>query len=79
MFLCAAAVSHRPGQGLLGSLIFPRHMVRLILAGCETWVSHRHVLGWWGCSDLVTVAIPALLPADDGVVLVTLGDWQWLM
>lgn len=53
VFLCAAAVSHRPGQGLLGSLILLRQyfqslMVRLILAGHETWVSHRHVLGWGG-------------------------------
>lgn len=38
--LCAMA-----WQGLLGSPIFPRHMVRLIQAGCEAWVSHWDVLG----------------------------------
>lgn len=34
--LCAMA-----WLGLLGSPMFQRHMVRLILVGCETWVSHR--------------------------------------
>lgn len=30
-----------PWLGLLGFPMFQRHLVRLILVGCETWVSHR--------------------------------------
>lgn len=45
MFQCAAAVCQGPGQGLLGSPMFLRHMLRLTLAGCKICVSHRHVLG----------------------------------
>lgn len=45
MFPCAAAVCQGPGQGLLGSPMFLRHMLRLTLAGCKICVSHRHVLG----------------------------------